>query len=256
MSLTKTSEFPGGGKDKGGKFMSWNKRHSGWSDEARQKSIEVRRAKAARTIAKHGDITALGGALQYGILTSPHYVQAQSYAKKHVPGVTVISTPAQAKKEFGFLTRRLVVNPFLEQAKHGATAGAIPAYKKHFWSKKKDIVLVPKKAEESVLGHELGHIKDFRKRPHGFRDAFFPTTSGRQYAREEAAWKESPSKKGKQDLAPIALESYKRARTTARVSTGIVAGVAAYRYRKPLAKGAKLVARNAIRLASRGKVKI
>ena len=114
----------------------------------------------------------------------------------------------------------------MAQAGRNAFAGRID---------KQDVIIASKRAPKSVIGHELGHIRDFRKRgkPGFFQTGLIGTLTGATYEREKRAWKLSPSKDRSTQKKALGTYERTRDRTRAGAALGFTAGIAA----KILSKG-------------------
>jgi len=98
----------------------------------------------------------------------------------------------------------------------------------------KEYVFASEKVNKQVLGHELGHIRDFREgKIDRSTGSFTGILKGRQVASETRAWDKSPFK-GKDDepVRTNALETYKINRRAARIIPGfsVVGTVGAVAY--------------------------
>lgn len=143
-------------------------------------------------------------------------VDSKAYVKKTgIKNVTVITGRQDVAKIKGLSFRQKIG---LERAADMASSG-----KNAFATriKKKDFILVGKKTQADIIGHELGHIKDFRKRgmPGFFDTGVTGSLLGRTLKMEKRAWKASPEKK--QKGKKIALGTYERAQTGARAGLGV-----------------------------------
>jgi hypothetical protein len=92
---------------------------------------------------------------------------------------------------------------------------------------KVELIGAHKKTNPAAIGHELGHIKDFRKNgvPGAIKYGLPGMISGHQYDIESRAWKLSPHKKlnsQQKELKSVALGSYATARRWTRI--GAVTG--------------------------------
>ena len=138
-----------------------------------------------------------------------------------IKNVNVITNAKDVKKHFKKEDQRL--GRILQQiATKGDNAFALPNYKG------KDYIFARKKTNKHVIGHELGHIKDFRQNKRGISDKWFSTLSGKTYKREVEAWNQSPVKMTKdgEKLKEKALRTYERNRDYSRAGTAIgTAGV-------------------------------
>lgn len=95
----------------------------------------------------------------------------------------------------------------------------------------KEFIFASKSVNKQVLGHELGHIKDYREgKIDKSTSSVFGVIKGKQYAAESRAWDKSPFK-GKEDepLKTDALQTYKINRRAHRTMAAFsVAGAATW----------------------------
>lgn len=130
-----------------------------------------------------------------------------------VANVTIISGESDLRKNFGWF-RRLQLK--------GATR--LAAKRKNAFAARiggKDYLFISKRANAGVIGHELGHIKDFRRNgAPGFISSTLGRLSGSTLAAEKRAWALSPSKR--RDSKDSALKTYSSAQTGSR--WGAIAG--------------------------------
>lgn len=91
-----------------------------------------------------------------------------------------------------------------------------------------EYVFASKKVNKQVLGHELGHIEDYRSGFKGGENGFFSALTGKQVEKEERGWDKSPYR-GPEDepVKTHALQTYKAVRTGARITAAITAATAA-----------------------------
>lgn len=84
-------------------------------------------------------------------------------------------------------------------------------------------VISPKKINKSILGHELGHIKDMKKlTPPLYNSIYAQKIFGGTYKLEKRAWNLSPSKS--KDGMKAALRTYERDKNNSRVGFATGAG--------------------------------
>ena len=87
----------------------------------------------------------------------------------------------------------------------------------------KEYVFASKKVNRQALGHELGHIRDYRSGELNPSDygSHMGIIKGKQVEAEQRAWDKSPLKGPKDEpLKTDALESYKVVRNTLRIHAG------------------------------------
>lgn len=140
-------------------------------------------------------------------------------ARSGVKDVTVISTKQSLKKHFGFLDR-LSLNSALKEAQKGSNAFALENDGKAF-------IIAGKRVNSAVIGHELGHIKDFRRNgtPGFFETGLAGVVTGNLLRREKKGWRNSTVKPGK--VKAPALATYERAQKWAHTGAalGAIAGL-------------------------------
>jgi len=95
-------------------------------------------------------------------------------------------------------------------------------------SKVSPVVVLPKKINRYVLGHELGHHESFKeKQGLGFWEKLYRSTIEPEYKEEVRAWEKSPYAKGKGEkvIKDIALATYKTQDDADRIARNIGIGI-------------------------------
>jgi hypothetical protein len=144
-------------------------------------------------------------------------VDSRKFVKKTMPDVKVLTSTKDLYKDKHMTPwEKMVLTPHMRSVEQGDNAFALRL-------RGKDYVAVQKRAREGVVGHELGHIKQYQagKRP----STFFPRLLGGQARFEKDAWKRSPSSDKNNTLQKRTYGTYKRARDYVRIGTA--AGAAA-----------------------------
>ncbi len=139
-----------------------------------------------------------------GMHTDKDKVDAKKATSSVMSNVTVVTSSADAKKAFKTKEEQQY---FGRMATLGTKNNAFAMRYKN-----KDYVFTTAKVSRSVLGHELGHIQDYRKNgtPGVFSRAFGSVT-GATLRREKRAWELSPFKKQeRKDLKEAALGTYEK----------------------------------------------
>ena len=129
-------------------------------------------------------------------------VDAKKEASKH--GVIAITSvkDLQRSKHFTDMEKRGYAR-LAHTASQGRNAFA-------FQLRGKNFIMTKKKASASLVGHEIGHTIDYKKR--GLPSAttrFYGNLTGSTYRREVRAWNESPNKgKNNEKIRETALRTY------------------------------------------------
>lgn len=141
------------------------------------------------------------GTYQIG-LSAPAYktmnenlVDAKEIVKQHAPGVMV----ATAKKDLKQISKNKKDLQFLQKL-----LDYVKGKKNAVYISGKNAIISPAKVNKSLIGHEIGHSRDFAIRGHKPSDAYF------QAAMEERGWKASPFQDEKSKaLSKLMLQSYR-----------------------------------------------
>lgn len=188
-------------------------------------------AKAIPGVAPGAVVGALAGVTAGAVAAKPelkelkskinsHPVNAKKFVLSSGVDATVITSNRDLKKNFGFF-RRLQLSSALSQAKQGNNAFALQHDGKNF-------ILSKSSVNAEVLGHELGHIKDFKKNGKlGFTETgILGALTGGTLAREQRAWK-MRAYAGHTAEKP-ALRSYEKGQVGARIglAVGALSGAA------------------------------
>jgi len=105
-------------------------------------------------------------------------VDAKKMVLKHEPGTIVATTASDLKKIQSTDAETKQLAKILDYVRGGTNAAFISG---------KGSILSPKMINRSLIGHEIGHVRDYRK--HGYTPLDY---AGIRAAMEERAWKESP----------------------------------------------------------------
>jgi len=95
-------------------------------------------------------------------------------------------------------------------------------------SKVSPVIVLPKKVNRHILGHELGHHESFKeKQGLGFWKKLYRSTIEPTYIEETRAWEKSPyaKSKGEKAIKDIALATYKTQDDADRIARNIGIGV-------------------------------
>jgi len=111
------------------------------------------------------------------------------------------------RTDFSTLEKSMIRKMAKQVLEHGTNAFVLPA-------QGRDIIVIPPKIHKHVVEHELGHVRDFAKRPWKkpgilksmLASVWKPTYRKLVMEREERAWKHTKAKK----LKEKALGSYER----------------------------------------------
>lgn len=153
------------------------------------------------------------------IISKPKVNTRKFIINSKLKNISLISSEKQlAKNKFFTKREKLGLRQAAIIAEKGENAFALSL-------RGKDFIFAGKKGNPAVIGHELGHIKDFRKRgvPGFFGTGLLGTLSGEILKTEKIAWKISASK-SKEGITP-ALRTYERSQARARQvgATGAIA---------------------------------
>jgi len=139
---------------------------------------------------------------------------------KNYPHIKQIKGPEDVPESLGGF-RRLIIQEAAKQAQQGKNAFALPANKKHG-----DFVGFPKRANRSLIQHEIGHIRDSAQdRIKPLDIGIIGDLRGTTLKRERAAWDyvEDPD----QELMDAGLASYKKREKGTRIGAGVGAAIGA-----------------------------
>ena len=92
--------------------------------------------------------------------------------------------------------------------------------------KEKDYVITQRRVSRTVLGHELGHIEDYRRNgTAGIGEIMFGRITGATVRRERRAWELSPFKgKERKGMRESAIGTYEKTTRGAQIGTAAGAG--------------------------------
>lgn len=155
-----------------------------------------------------------------GMKTDKDRVDAKKATSSVMKNVTVVSTQKDADKAFKTDAERKY---FGQMAVKGTKDNAFAMRYKN-----KDYVFTTAKVSRTVLGHELGHIKDYRTNgTPGALSRVFGSLTGATLSRERRAWEYSPfKKKQREDMKQGALGTYEKRTRGVQAGVGVAgAGV-------------------------------
>lgn len=153
-----------------------------------------------------------------GMKTDKDRVDAKAATSSVIKNVTVVSTQKDADKAFKTDAERKY---FGQMATKGTKDNAFAMRYKG-----KDYVFTTQKVSRTVLGHEIGHIKDYRANGvPGPLSRLFGSLTGATLRRERRAWDYNPYKKQeRQDLKQGALGTYEKRTRGVQIGTGAALG--------------------------------
>lgn len=165
-------------------------------------------------------------------------------AGKAVKGVKVITSETEARKAFSKEPRVFrdyaIADKMAVLAREGTKNNAFALRYKG-----KDYVFTSKKVNKYVIGHELGHIQDYRKNgtPGAFGSGIIGSISGATLRREKRAWDLSPFKpkngkqaEGESRVKNPALTTYSRSTRGAQGGAAMGVAVGMWTLAKQLSK--------------------
>lgn len=144
-------------------------------------------------------------------------IDAKEYVAKYAPDLATISTKKDAEKSnLGTIDKWLLKQMIPDNGKWD-NAFYIP-------NKETSAVAVPKKVNQYILGHELGHHKDMKGvNPGILTRGNIGLITGKLVDSERAAWEKSPieiDEKGK-EVQDLALGSYENLQKYVRIGFGL-----------------------------------
>ena len=182
-----------------------------------------------------GSIGAFAGSLMYkdqydrlqGIMASKdNAVNAKEYVAKYSPDLKTISTRADIdKSNLNFIEKWLLKRSVPEKDKDWDNAFYLP-------NKEESSVIVPKKVNKYILGHELGHHKDMKGEEPGFLYGdLLGALTGKTVDLERKAWEKSPVEidEGGREIKDLALGSYENLQKYIRLGFGAGLAIGAAR---------------------------
>jgi hypothetical protein len=146
-------------------------------------------------------------------------VKAEEYVAKYAPGLDLISTrgDVEKNKNFNFLEKFILKHSIPKGNKAWDNAFYLPAGDH-------SAVLVPKKVNPYIIGHEMGHHRDLEgKEPGFFSTGLTGLLTGKTVDMERKAWEKSPveiDEKGK-EVKDLALGSYENLQKYVRLGFGL-----------------------------------
>jgi len=153
-------------------------------------------------------------------ITSGTLVNSRKFVNKIDPKIKIFSTRSDIKQA---LSREPLIKPRVATALAASISSQIMSGRNAFAmpGERGDYIFAPERTSAQVLGHEVGHILDFRKKSINIRrlgpyeETFWssfwkPTHEQQVMGPERRAWRMSPERKRPGSLERAALGSYEK----------------------------------------------
>ena len=154
-------------------------------------------------------------------------VNAEDIVAEYSPDLDVVSTRDDVKKikDINFIERFALKHMIPEDDKPWDNAFYLPI-------KGNEAVVVPKKVSPHVVGHEIGHHRDFEGDVPGFFETGrIGTLRGKVLDMERRAWEKSPIELDEtgEEMKGLALGAYENKQKYTRIGLGFGLGIIAAR---------------------------